>query len=98
MASKPKPKIIKKVAGATWYEGHVLKLENVRASYPHLDKPYSGEDGGVPSFGVVALMDKKTQRPMALLVNEAIAALLKENQDAKVAKDKKCLRDGDDTD
>lgn len=91
-------KIIKKVANCTLYEGHVLKIRGVRASYPHLAEAKAGDDGGTPSFSLTGLMPHGTHKEAALLIKEAIEALLKENKNAKVAKDKRCLRNGDDGD
>ena len=59
------PAIIRKlkngseVIGAL-YEGGIIKILNVRASYPHLDKPYAGDDGGEPKFFIFGLADKAT--------------------------------------
>lgn len=92
------PVVVKRVKNATLYEGHFIKISNVRLSYPHLDKPYAGDDGGEPKFGLVAMLDKKTHKDAIALVESAITDLLKSNKNAKVAKDKRCLRDGDDSD
>lgn len=91
-------KVLKKVDNAVWYEGHVIKLKGVRASYPHLAVPKAGEDGGEASYSMTGLMPHKTHKAAALMIKEAIEALLKENKNAKVAKDKRCLRNGDDGD
>ena len=65
MANKQRLKIVEKSSDGSviWYEGYIFKILNVRASYPHLDKPYAGEDGGEPKYGIVGLLDKKTRRP-----------------------------------
>lgn len=92
------PVVVKRVKNATLYEGGYVKLMNVRVSYPHLDKPYAGEDGGEPKFGMVSMLNKKEHKDAIALVDSAIADLLKANKNAKVSKDKRCIRDGDDSD
>lgn len=85
------------VTNATLYDDGCILIKNVRASYPHLDKPYAGEDGGEPKFGIVGLLDKKTHVAAKELCVKVIDKIMKEN-DTKVAKDKKFIRDGDDSD
>lgn len=91
-----KPRLIKKVQNAVLYEGYTIKILNVRASYPHLDRPYAGEDGGVPAFSITGLLDKKTHKAAYQLITKAIQDIMTENK-IKVATDKRCLRDGDDS-
>ena len=85
------------VVGAL-YEGGIIKILNVRASYPHLDKPYAGDDGGEPKFSIVGLADKGTHQAVKEACLEVIEDLKKANKNAKVAKDKLFIKNGDDSD
>lgn len=89
--------VLKKVDNAVLYEGGIIKVLNVRASYPHLAEAYAGEDGGKPAFSVTGLLKKETHKDAALMIRDAIEALAL-NKKAKIAKDKRCLRNGDDGD
>ena len=85
------------VVGAL-YEGGIIKILNVRASYPHLDRPYAGDDGGEPKFSIVGLADKGTHQEVKEACLEVIDDLKKANKNAKVAKDKLFIKNGDDSD
>jgi hypothetical protein len=80
-----------------------ILFENVRLSFPHLDKPYSGKGGGKdsdtnkPKYGVVGMLPKKTHVEAKELAVEVIKALETEAK-IKVASDKKFIRNGDDSD
>lgn len=97
-----KPVLVKKVKGGNVYQSFIFMLKGVRLSYAHLDKPYAGEstDGGQsdPKYGVVCIMHKKTHAEIKEALVAAFGQLKAENKNAKVAKDKLCLRDGDDQD
>lgn len=99
--AKAERTVIKKVTNAVLYSDGTIRLDNVRASHPHLDKPYAGKDDegkeGKAKFGIIAMLPKKTHTAAKDLVKEAINSLAKEN-DAKVATDKWFLRNGDDSD
>jgi hypothetical protein len=77
------------------YNEGVIRIDNVRFSYPHVDKPWKKEsDKGTPKYGIVGLMPKETHED----AKKAIAKIMKQlATDAKitVASDKKFLRDGD---
>lgn len=92
----------KKVSNAILYTNGMIRIDNVRVSFPHLDKPYAGkgDDGkeGKPKFGIVGMLSKKTHVAAKDLVKEAMDELLKSNDNAKVAADKKFIRNGDDQD
>ena len=85
------------VVGAL-YEGGIIKILNVRASYPHLDRPYAGDDGGEPKFSIVGLADKGTHQEVKEACIEVIEDLKKANKNAKVSKDKLFIKNGDDSD
>lgn len=86
----------KKVKNAILYTDGTIRISGVRFSYPHLRRPYKGDDDkGEAKFGVVALLPKKTHRAAKDLIKERIEELLKENKVKALSSDKKFLRDGD---
>lgn len=87
--------IISKVTNAVLYSDGLIRIDNVRASYPHLDKPWSGEEGQEAKFSVVSLLDKGTHKAAKDLIVKRINEILKENKTEKIASDKKFIRDGD---
>lgn len=51
--------IVKREEYATLYSDQTILVKEVRASYPHFDKPWKGPtDEGKPKFGIVGLMPK----------------------------------------
>jgi len=97
-------KVVKKVKNAVLYSDGCIKIENIRVSYPHLDKPYAGNQNGnddnnqaEPKYGLVALLPKSTHVEAKDLCLEVIKGIQDDN-DIKIAKDKKFIRDGDDSD
>lgn len=94
MATQNRPEKLKTVANAILFEGDVIKLLNVRASYPHLDKPYKGDDSdGKAAYSISGLLPKETHRDAAKLVSEAIADFCTREK-FKVARDRRCIKDG----
>ena len=98
-----KMEIEKKVKNAVLYKNGLIRIDNVRGSYVHLDKPYKGktDSGGteaVAKFSMTGILPKETHEEAKNLIIERIKQLLAENKDAKVAKDKRFIRDGDDLD
>jgi hypothetical protein len=93
---------VRKVANAALLkkgDQYLIRVSNVRLSYPHLDKPYKKEDDkGVAKYGVVGLLPKDTHAAARKLIDEEIARVLKENKVKALAADKKFLRDGDESD
>lgn len=93
----------KRVSNAILYTNGLIRIDNVRVSFPHLDKPYSGgqTDDGKPSkpkFGIVGMLPKATHVAAKDLIVEAMNELLKVNDNPKVAADKKFIRNGDEQD
>lgn len=93
-------KVEEKVKNAVLYDDGLIKLMNVRFSYPHLRKPFGGkkrgkDDGGDPKYGIIAMLDKKTHKEAKRLIEDRIAELLKEAKVKALPADKKFLRDGD---
>lgn len=93
-------KVVEKVKNAVLYDDGLIKIMNVRFSYPHLRKPYAGkkkrgDDQGEPKYGIVAMLDKKTHREAKRLIDARIDEILKEAKVKALAADKKFIRDGD---
>lgn len=93
--------IAKQVKNAILYTNGSLRIDNLIASYPHLDVRWSKVDsktGKKPpeKYSVVGLLDKKTHGEAYELIEEAIKSLEKDAK-IKVALDDWFLRDGDRT-
>lgn len=89
--------VVKSVKNAILYSDGTIRIDNVRASYPHLGSPYS-KDGEKGKFGIVGMLPKETHVEAKNLLKEAMDKLLADNGGVKVAADKKFLRNGDDSD
>jgi hypothetical protein len=91
--------------GKNWvlYKTGELRIDNVRGSYVHADKPYKGknkrDDGSEaePKFSLIGMLPKETHEEAKNAILDRIKSLLAENKDAKVAKDKRFIKDGDDS-
>lgn len=97
---KNRKKVVKEVKNAKLYDDGTIVVQNVRLSYPHLDKPYAGpadENGKTaePAYSCTGLMDKNTHKEAFLLVRQGIRDLLAENKIKDLPAERKCLRDGD---
>ena len=91
--------IAKRVKNGILYTNGMIKIENVRFSYPHLDKPYAGKNPkptDKPKYGIVGMLSKETHVAVKDLVVERIAELLKEAKLSKLPPKDKFLRNGDD--
>lgn len=89
--------VVAKVQNAVLYSDGCIRIDNVRASYPHLDEPYKseGDDGNTKeAFSIDGLMPKETHKAAKDLVKKAIEDLLQKN-DAKVGSSFWFLKDGD---
>jgi ssDNA-binding protein len=96
---KEKMTVVRKVANAALMSNGLIRVSNVRLSYPHLDAPYKKEgDKGAKKYGVVGLLPKDTHKAAKKLIDEVIADVMKENKVKALAADKKFLRDGDESD
>lgn len=95
MARKP----IKKVKNAVLYDDGLIRISNVRLSYPHLDKPYKkAGDKGEAKYSVMALLPKDTHAEAKKLIERRIQEVLDDNKVKALSSDKKFLRDGDESD
>lgn len=97
-----KMEIEKKVKNAVLYKNGLIRIDNVRGSFVHLDKPYKGksksDDGkdAVAKYSIVGLLPKETHEEAKALCIEVIKRILADNKDARVPKDKRFIADGDD--
>lgn len=95
--------VVKKVPNAVLYSDGTIRIDNCRASYPHLDEPWAGNDGDSVGegdkkkkgkYGIVGLMAKDTHMQAKNLVKEFIQKMMSDNE-TKVATEKWFLTDGD---
>lgn len=94
--SKTQRTVVKKVENAVIYSDGTIRIDNVRASYPHLSEPYS-KDGEKGKYGITGILPKETHRAAAKLVKGAIDEMMAFNK-TKVATDKMYFKDGNNTD
>jgi len=95
MAEKGSKLVVdKRVKGGVRYTNGMFRIDRVVASYPHLDKPYAGEDGGEPKFSIVGLLDKTEHAGIIDLIREDLKRIMGEKK-VKVSADKLYLKDGD---
>jgi hypothetical protein len=94
-----KRSVVKRVKNAVLYSDGTIRLDNCRASYPHLIEPYAGKDDDgkeqEPAFGIVFLMPKATHVAAKDLCKLRIEEVMRENKTPKLGADRKFLRDGD---
>lgn len=94
--------IVKRGKNYVVYSDGTMRIDNVRGSYLHADKPYKGkakrDDGGeAPAkYSVVGILSKETHEAAKAACDEFIRQVLKDNKDAKVGKKDWFIRDGDD--
>lgn len=95
-------KTVKRVANAVLYHDvngqPLIRIDNVRLSYPHLGTPDESEndDGNVSKrWRLVGMLPKETHKEAKELIVETIKKIIEDN-DAKVPKDKWFITDGDD--
>lgn len=87
---------VKKTDHAVLYSDGTILIKDVRASYPHIMKPYKGADSdGEGKFGIVGLMPKtKAYFPAKDLIRDRINELVRENKLKDLPASNKFLRDG----
>lgn len=84
----------KKAKGGVAYTNGMFRLDKVIASYPHLDKPHAGDEGGTPKFSIEVLLGKESHDGIIGLMRDHIKGILAEKK-TKVSGDKLFLKDGD---
>jgi hypothetical protein len=87
--------VVTKVANAVLYSDGLIRIDGVRASYPHLGRPWSQDEDEKKAFSVTSLLSKTTHKAAKDLCIKRIDQLLKENKIEKIAADRKFIRDGD---
>lgn len=87
--------VVKDVGKAILYSDGTILVKEVRASYPHIFKPYVGDDGGDGKYGIVGLMPKtKDYFPAKDLIRDLIKQTIIENKQKDLPAANKFLRDG----
>lgn len=88
--------VVKKVKNAILWSDGTITLQNVRASYPHLDKKWAKKESETKKFSVVSILPNDTHKEARQLcldhANKLIAAHPKIN---KIKADAYFIRDGD---
>ncbi|AAQ63371.1 conserved phage protein [Burkholderia phage BcepNazgul] len=74
-----------------------MRIENVRASYPHLAKPYKGDDQeGQEKYSLVGFIEKDLAKSVLEVMKKMRDEMLREKNDGKkIPTDKFFFRDGD---
>lgn len=92
--------VVTKVQNAVLFSDGTIRVDNVRLSYPHVDKPYEseGDDGQKKAaYSVVGMLPKSTHTAAKDLIKKVILELQTKN-DAKVKSEHWFLKNGDDED
>ncbi len=79
------------------YTNGMVKIENVRFSYPHLDKPYKGKDAKPDAkgkFSIKGMIKESTHKAAMEVLNERIAELMAEKKVKRIPGKDRFLRDG----
>lgn len=90
--------VVKQVDKAVQYNDGTIRLDELRASFPHVFHPYKGndDDNSKGSFRIVGLMPKtKIYFPAKNLLRDRINEILKDNKIPALKNELKFLRDGD---
>lgn len=91
--------VLKEVPHAKLYSDGTIFVGPVRASYPHVFKPYTSTENGTTKsrYGIVGLMPKGAEYRQAKdLIRDHITGMIRENLKQKdIPADRKFLRDGD---
>lgn len=93
---KPKRKIVTKVENAILFSDGCIRIDNVRASYPHLDKAWAKSEGDTPKFGITGLGPKATHEAAKKMCAQEINKLIEANNLGKLGSAHKFCRNGDD--
>ena len=98
MQTKEKRTIVKQAEKAILYSDGTILVKDVRASYPHIFKPYEGQnDDGAKTakYGIVSLMPKtKDYLPAKDLIRDHILQMIREQKLKDLPATNKFLRDG----
>lgn len=76
-----------------------MRIDNVRASYPHVGEKWAQAADDTPAYSIVGLLDKEKHAEAIQLINEAIDEMVtKQNQlksGFRAPPSKRALKDGD---
>lgn len=89
--------IAKRVKNAILYTDGCIRIDNVRASYPHLDKAWAKNDKDKKKYSITGLAPKETHEEAKKLLVEEINKLLTSSKIGKLASEHKFVRNGDDS-
>lgn len=97
--------VIKRVQNGALLSNGLIRIEKVKLSFPHLDKPYKGDDDdGKPAFSLTAMLHKTEDNEHGIchkevkdLIVEVMKKILEENEVKKLGADRKFIRDGDES-
>lgn len=94
---------VKEVKNAVLWSDGCITVEDVRASYPHVDKVWAKDPTKeTPAWSITGLLNKKTHREAFELIRGEMDACILANQKVPkgkvggLPKDRKFLRNGDD--
>lgn len=83
-----------KIAAILYSDG-CIRIDNVRASYPHLDKPWAKNEKDKPKFSITGLADKEIHESTKQLCVKIINKVLADKDMGKIGGEHKFFRDGD---
>lgn len=88
--------IEKKGPNFVLYTDGTLRIDNVRASYPHIAEPWAKKEGDRKKFSITGLADKETHDEVKKICVELINKLCTERKLGKLGSAHKFIRNGDD--
>jgi len=75
---------------------NIIKMKNVRLSYPHLFVAKQGDEGGEPKYGATFILDKKIHAPLIAHIEKQAERVALDFFKKKIKLNRNCLRDGND--
>lgn len=76
-----------------------MRVDNVRASYPHVGEKWAQKADETPAYSIVGLLNKETHKEAHDLINEAIEEMIAKQNSLKggfrCPASKRALKDGD---
>jgi hypothetical protein len=91
-----KRKAVKKVKNGVLFDDGCIRIDNVRASYPHLSKAWAKSDADTPKFGITGLGLKETHEEVKSLCAQEIRKILESKGVKNIGAADKFCRNGDD--
>jgi hypothetical protein len=87
--------VVKKGPNFVLYDDGCLRIDNLRASYPHVAEPWAKNDKDRKKFSITGLGDKETHGEAKSVCVEIINQLLADRKMGKIGAEHKFCRDGD---